>query len=139
MSDVFQDPKPGDEVALYRYMVTTPTRATIEKVLPTQVVVGGNKYMRKSGYEVGGGYSKRHVGPWTPQIDARIAADLARAAVDALYKRLSAAVEVAKFLPRGGQRPWTGPHDLDRLGAFVAGIEASVADLVGAVSVGATP
>lgn len=141
MPDVFQDPKVGDPVALYPYMRERPVRFEITAVTATQVVVGGRRFKRRDGIEIGGGYSKAHCAPWTAEVDRRIlemdARDANAAAVEALYKRLSAAVEVAKFTPRGGTRKWVG-DDLARLEAFVSGVEARVADLVGSVT-GTTP
>lgn len=67
----FDNPKPGDPVAFYASRHThTPTCLTIERVTPTQVIVGGSRYRRN-----GGGALDHHgrVKPWTTEVDVEIA------------------------------------------------------------------
>lgn len=142
MADTFQDPKEGDIVARYPYMRELPTKATIEKVTPTQVVVNGTRYMRKNGREIGGGYGPSHIRPWTAEVDAKIEAAKQREAnavrAKAIHDRLFRAVEVVKYNERSGERHRSA-EDLDRLDAFVADFEARAAEYVGATSLKAAP
>jgi hypothetical protein len=71
---LFPDPKPGDEVAYYRSYRDTPRKLTIARVTPTQIVVGGQRFRRVDGDEVGGSrWDRTRVKPWTPDIDEALA------------------------------------------------------------------
>lgn len=133
MSDIFQDPKVGDEVALYRNMRGTPVKIIIERVLPSQIIIGAARFKRRDGYQIGT-YMPSHIVPWTPEIDAMIATEAELAAHEeraaALYVRLSRTVERVKFDGRGATRTWDDSR-VRRLEAFVVDFEARADDLVG--------
>jgi anti-sigma factor ChrR (cupin superfamily) len=139
---IFPDPcNVGDEVAITNRHGKV-TRCTIQRVTATQITVANAKFTRSRGFEVGvDPWSSPSARPWTPEIEAQIAAKtdrLARAERrDAAIDRIRALVGNLASV-RNSPRDFTTAH-LDALETLVASVEGRVVAFLAAVDAEVKP
>lgn len=86
MSHFTENLQTGDAVAVFGAS-ETPAKATVERDLPSQVIVGGRRYSRASGRQHGN--PRVFIGEWTADLERSISRDHLEAEEREAVRRLA--------------------------------------------------
>lgn len=86
--ETFKDAKAGDKIfeVFSHWGTVSMTMVIIRKVTATQIVVGGRRYKKETGREIGEKYSPRSIYPFIKETEDAYSAQQIRSEIDAMMR-----------------------------------------------------